>query len=424
MHVFIKSLAFALLVLLAFAPCCCTHAADERPTYTAMSKVTTAYFSTASRLLLYDDFTDPERRHAFGETWEAVKDLLEEIDQALSPSRETSDVSRYNRLRCGESIAISPHTANVLSVARQVYALSGGAYDPTVSALVDLWGFSPRFTSAYSTTTMPYDRPRLGAGFALPEDEYVEGLQELVCFPAIQMEGLTLTKTAAPVEIQGTLYEQTLDLGGIGKGYAVDQVTALLRERGYVYGHFSCGGSSLAVLQRAIASKGAPEPAQWGVAIEKPRFRTREAPAFMRVFARDMALSTSGDYEHTYMMEGVRYTHLIDPVTGYPINRPVNGIQKGLCSATVFGPNAAFDDALSTALCVMGLKDALALMNTEPLAGYGFVLTLYDGSQNYCEYVTNLPPAQCAFLDEAHYRRACVQIGGKVIYTGTFIDNQ
>ncbi len=388
-----------------------------------MSRVTTDYFATASTLLIFDDFTSPERRRAFDETWDAVKALLSEIDLALSPSHADSDVSRFNRLGYGETISVSRHTANVLAIAQDVYALSGGKYDPTVSALVDLWGFSPRFTGASDAPAMPYDRARVGAGFAPPSGDYVEGLKKLVAFPEVRYAVGTITKKAQPAQILGAAYAQTLDLGGIGKGYAVDQVVELLRERGYEYGHFSCGGSSLAVLKRATASKGAPEPAQWGVAIQKPRHQTRGEPTLMRVFTQDMALSTSGDYEHTYTVEGIRYTHLIDPGTGYPINMPTGGVQKGICSATVFGGSAAFDDALSTALCAMGLEGALELMNTQ-LADYRFVLLLYGEACETLEYVTNIPEKDFEFLDGARCRGASETVRGKVVYTGELIKSE
>lgn len=417
-----RTAALALSALLATL-CAAPAWAEEHPEYTAMSRATTDYFSTASMLTVYDDFSQPGRAEAFERTWEDVCALLGELDAALSVSEPQSDVSRFNALASGGSVEVSAHTRAVIDTARAVYDLSDGAYDPTVSCLVDLYGFSPRFTKSRFTPTEPYDRERnlVAQSFAPPDRAYVEGFRSLVSLPSVEAEGDALVKLAQPVQIAGVSYEQQIDLGGIGKGYAVDRVAQLLRERGYAYGYFSCGGSSIAVLQRAKASRGAPEAAQWGVAIAKPRWATAEDQTLMRVFMRDGMLSTSGDYEHAYIHDGVRYCHLISPATGQPVNMPQEGIQRGICSATVFGSSAAMCDALSTALCAMGVTDALALMNAPEMADYRFVLVLYSDAEAHCEIVTDLSEAEYELLDEERYRVASRVQNGLVAYTGTLI---
>lgn len=413
-----------MLSLVFWAECMAQEAVQEHPEYTVMRRVTTEFFSTASMLMVYDDFSQPERQEAFEQTWEDVCALLEEIDAALSLSRTDSDVNRFNALASGENVSVGQHTLNVLDAARNIHARSGGAYDPTVSRLVDLYGFSPRFTAVgYESSSQPYDRESIegGRGFPPPDRMYMEGFVTLVSLPSIESSGNLLTKRVQSAEIAGTRYEQTIDLGGIGKGYAVDCVMSLLRQRGYAYGYFSCGGSSVGVLRRAVASTGAPEPAQWGVAIVKPRFATQSEQTLMRVFLRDKTLSTSGDYEHVYMHDGVRYSHLIDPATGEPINMPRDGIQSGICSATVFGESAAKCDALSTALCALGLEDALELMNRPEMSDYRFVLVLYSGDSAYCEVVTNLSETEYQLLDAERFRLACEVENGVVSYTGSLM---
>lgn len=393
----------------------------ERPDYTSRSRVTMDYFSTASMLQVFDDFSDPARVAAFEETWEEVQALLSRIDAALSLSDVDSDVSRFNALATGESTVVSRETLDVLSTVSAAYDMTAGAYDPTVAPLVDLFGFTPRFSGRDYRLLMPYDRAMVGNVLPLPDSDVVSTLLKLVDFGGIHIEGDAVTKTAPTVTIDGDLCTQALDLGGIGKGYAVDCVMSLLREKGYEYGYFSCGGSSIGILSRATASKGAPEPAQWGVGVQYPRY-TEGQEVLVRVFTRDRCLSTSGDYEHGAVLDGVHYCHLIAPETGWPINMPVDGVQFGICSMTVMGENAALCDALSTALCVMGADETMAFMKRPEMEDYDYLMILYSDDLEYCEIVTDLPGEQYELLDPERFRLACdVDANGNVSYIGVIV---
>lgn len=395
-------------------------AGEERPEYTSRSRVTSEYFSTVSMLQIFDDFRDPARVEAFEETWREVTQLLAELDAALSLSGQDSDVSRFNALRPGETAGLSPCTQEILTISREVYELSGGLYDPTVASLVDLFGFTPRFSLRNYRPQTGYDREKVGGVLPLPRESDVQALQSLTGFSSVRFSDGQVEKTAEPVPLCGQVCQQTIDLGGIGKGYAVDRVLALLREKGYAYGYFSCGGSSIGILSRATASKGAPEAAQWGVGIQYPRFTDRQE-TLLRVFTKDRALSTSGDYEHAYLVDGVRYSHLIDPRTGWPVNMPKNGVQSGLCSVTVLGESAAYCDALSTALFVMGPLAAVSFMNREDMAGFSYVMIGYRDGADRCEIITNLSEKQYELLDPDRFSLcSALDGGGRVQYTGEF----
>ena len=412
----------ALILLFALLPLPAKVRAEEgvpeRPEYTSMTRVTMEYFSTVSMLQIFDDFADPERVAAFEDTWSEVLRLLERLDGAFSLSKPDSDVSRFNALPAGGSVLVSEDTERLIGLVRGVYDATGGCYDPTVAPLVDLFGFTPRFSSRSYRPSAGYDRERVNGALPLPDDETVEALRPLIGFSGVSVYEGRLYKNTPPILLYGGAYQQSMDLGGIAKGYAVDLVMEFLRERGYAYGYFSCGGSSIGILSRAVSSAGAPGKAQWGVGVQYPRFGS-EQQVLLRLFTNDVCLSTSGDYEHFYTQGGVRYSHLIDPAQGRPVNMPVNGVQSGVCSATVLGENAAVCDALSTALCVMGPERAVAFMNGPDYPEYSYLMILYSDDLPYCEIVTDLPAERYEVLDPERFHVAC-ETGpdGAVLYTG------
>lgn len=375
-----------------------------------LSRYTDKYFSTVSALFLYTD-----DRQAFEQTWAEVKGILEEIQNAVSLSVPDSDLSRFNALACGESCSVSPITAEILRTAFSVYNETGGLYDPTVFPLVDLWGFSPRFNSNIYQPTQPYDRAYENGKLPPPDERYVQALQQLVDFGGVTLsgsndQGWTLTKNIPPVTVDGHTFQAQMDLGSIAKGYACDRVLQLLQSEGYEYGHFVCGGSSIAALSR-------PE-GEYRLTIGKPRSGAEENASFAVLTARNTTLSTSSDASHTYTRDGVIYCHIIDPRTGYPINMPADGqAQCGIACVTLLGPSAARSDALTTALCVMGPQQALAYVNSR-LQGDPVVMVLYRTGEPFLEVLASAEAA-CT-LEDAGYRLAS-RIGpdGNIVYTGT-----
>lgn len=391
-----RKTAVLLALILAITSALPAALADPLPEtqYTMMSRQTTDYFGTVSALFLYVDESDPDSTDGFLETWQAVKDLLSEIDSAVSLSKETSDISRFNALTLGQSLPLSPHTANILKTAKEVYAATGGLYDPTVYPLVDLWGFTPRFNQSSYAPSMPYDRSYTEGKLPLPDPEDIRALLPLVDFSQILLTGseetgYTLIKNISPISLGGVTIEAQLDLGGIAKGYAVDCVMALLRDRGYEYGHFVCGGSSMAFLQNASKSAREKDSRAYQVGVHKPRQGASNASAFFTLPLQTKALSSSGDYSHNRLYDAILYCHIIDPRTGYPINTPAINSQEGIAAVTVTGDNAAYCDALSTALCIMGPEDAIAYANAH-LTDRDVILVFYRAGENAYEVVTNL----------------------------------
>lgn len=385
-------------------------AASAQPLITR-SRVSTAFFATVSSLVLYDR-EGPEREELFDDTWAEVQALLQEIERQVSLSDPCSDVSLFNALRYGESLTVRPHTAAILDIAKEIWEESGGLYDPSVSPLVDLWGFTPRFNTNLRQVETPYDRPYAGGKMSLPEQKYLRAFTGLTGFDGIVLEegegGVRLRKMIPPVRVDGVSYQAAIDLGGIAKGYAADHVIDLVRSKGYRRGCFVCGGSSLAVMR-------GKEKDTFNLGIRAPR---GSQASFMRMDLTDTALSSSGDYNHFFTHEGIIYCHLINPFTGMPANMPgADGVQCGIAAVTLAGESAARDDALTTMLCLMGPEKALAYAN-EKLRGRPFVMVLFRQGLRRYEVVTNLPEGRFQVVDGAYRLASRTDAEGRVHYTG------
>ena len=140
----------------------------------------TGTFATISTLCVFDDFDDPAASEHFNRLWEETKALLNRMDELLSVSVETSEIARFNALPGGESMAISPLTAEIFQLCRDMYDLTEGYFDPTILPLVDLWGVSARFRNRSGAPAMPYDRPRVDGGFSMPDKKYLDAFLGLV----------------------------------------------------------------------------------------------------------------------------------------------------------------------------------------------------------------------------------------------------
>ena len=283
--------------------------------------------------------------------WAALSESARAIESSISVSAEDSAVSRFNRAAAGETVDVGETAYRILQTARNMYEETDGAYDPAVGLLVDLWGFSPRHRLATYTPTLPYDR----ADFEqeLPEEKYCVAFSQ----PAVSDFGTaelsltqtTLTKPSAVAAVEGddTQYTMQLSLDGIGKGACVDAAAEILSAADVEYGYFNAGGSSLLVLENPDDESGL-----WEISVSSPREELDDPYATLLV--RDTTVSTSGDYEQYYEIEGTRYCHIIGKA-----GKPVGAGSHVVC-ATVVGGLAAEGDARATALVTMSADEACA----------------------------------------------------------------
>lgn len=250
---------------------------------------------------------------------EAAFAAVAEVDRLLSSHRADSELSAINAAAGDRAIAVSPWTWECVAEALRVAGESDGAFDPTCRPLLDLWGFVRR-------------------AYRLPSRAEVEARRALVDYRGVQMIASRFSPRDAwpagwlPNERRIGLARKgmMLDLGGIGKGFAADKAVDALRAAGIRSGLVRCWGDLRAFGPRA-----------WAVGVADPAHPDR---AVLRETIRDAAFSTSGDYRNFFVVNGRRYSHLLDPRTGWPV--------RGRRSCSVRASSGALADAWSTALFV------------------------------------------------------------------------
>lgn len=354
-------------------------------------------FNTQAQLVVFDDFSDESRLNAMYSLNGEVQSFLDELENSLSTAVTDSCVYRFNQAAAGETVEIDKTTYDVLSLAQSVYELTEGYYNPAVYYCVDLYGFTPNAELS--------DYPRISEDSLLPTQEYVTAFCDLAThFSDVEVreeDGVyTAFKPAdATVTVGGKQYTLKIDLGGIGKGYAADVVDGLMQKYGFTYGFFNFGSSSMTIKARYSDGEGVPYDLQF----LDPR--SLFGTSYAQTTAKNVLLSTSGDYEKYFEEGGLRYCHIIDPTTGSPI-------RTGIASCTVIGGTAAENDALTTALSAMGKQRAVEFIN-QKLSDRKVVFTCENGD-GALDIITNRP--QEVVVLNTNYKLAnTVDENGKII---------
>ncbi len=259
---------------------------------------------------------------------EQISSRLAGIDNKMSTYKEDSEVSSFNR-HSGESwLPISAETMTVISTAQQISQLSDGAFDITIGKLVNLWGFGP---------TINID--------AIPDADAIQALQSQVGYHKLELR-------QAPAALRKSSNTVYLDLSAIAKGYAVDAIAQLLLDNRINNFMVEIGGE--------IITHGHKQQQQpWVIGIESPIAGQRSISK--KLHLPDVAMATSGDYRNYFEHENARYSHTIDPTTGYPI-------KHRLASVTVIDRSCMRADALATAIMVMGPDKGLEFARQHRLA--------------------------------------------------------
>ena len=270
---------------------------------------------------------------------------LAEVNRQMSTYQPDSEISQFNRAGANEPVAISPDFATVLVHALALADATGGAFDPTVGALVNLWGFGPD-----------------GAITQRPDPAQIEAARQTVGFRhLLWMPGGRIAK-----DIPGL----KLDLSAIAKGFGVDQVATLLREKQIENFLVEIGGETLAEGRNA---EGVP----WRVGVQRPDLDPAAGPTLEGVLhlTGGRAVATSGDYQNFFRDEnGQIQAHIIDPRTAAPA-------QHAVASVSVLAPDCLTADALATALVVLGPDEGLPLLAAAfPGVEALFLLRQPDGS--------------------------------------------
>ena len=282
-----------------------------------------------------------------------VEALLARVNLSMSTYRTDSEISEFNAVDTQTWFSSSAEFFAVLKAALDVGQKSKGAYDVTVGALVDLWGFGPG--------NMIEDPPA--------KDEIADLMSE------VGQANLRLDVQNGRILKQSNL---SVDVSSLAKGYAVDRVAEWLSAQGVSRYMVEVGGE-----MRLSGLSGRGDP--WRIAIEQPKVSDRAIAITLSL--TDVAIATSGDYRNYFEAEGRRYSHSIDPRTGYPVTHD-------LVSVTVVHQSCMMADAWATALTVLGAKDAMAVAQAQGLAVY-FIRRLDD------EFVHSQTPLFAAYLPPA-----------------------
>ncbi len=268
---------------------------------------------------------------------EAVQAVLAEmrrIDEAMSTYKPTSEVSRVNAEAAARPVPISQELFDLLATSIEFSKVTRGAFDITYASV------------GYMYDYREHVRPN--------EDEIAKAL------PGVNYRHLILDPKARTIKFARDGVR--IDLGGIGKGYAVDRGIAILQSRGIQHALVTAGGDSRIIGDRF----GNP----WVVGIRHP---DRKSEVIARIPLEDAAISTSGDYERYFDENGVRYHHIIDPKTGHSASK--------VRSATIIGPAATRTDGLSKTAFVLGPEQAIEIYNS--LDDIDAILVTPDGRVLY-----------------------------------------
>jgi thiamine biosynthesis lipoprotein len=257
--------------------------------------------------------------------WKAkTETILKDINKKLSMYDPESEISFFNSQGLKTPVHASSDFYDILLTAKKLHTMTNGAWDGTVKPLVDLWGF---------------------------------GTKKSICqIPEPEKIALALSKTGfhhIDIKAQHTLYKTadiTLDLGSIAKGYGVDALAKLFKASGIHDVLVEIGGE---LYGSGKNKKGKP----WSVGISKPDKQFANQDLYKIIRLNNHAIATSGNYRNFFEIKGKAFSHIIDPKTGFPVDNKI-------VSASVISDNCTFADGLATALMVMDMKKALALVNS------------------------------------------------------------
>ena len=265
---------------------------------------------------------------------EAVLAEMRRVDQAMSTYKPTSELSIVNARAAQQPIKISRELFDLLSTSLEYSRITDGAFDVTYASVGYMYDFRKHVR---------------------PDEKQIAAALPGINYRHVELDPKNSTVHFARPGVR-------VDLGGIGKGHAVDRGIAVLQARGIDHALVTAGGDSRIIGDRF----GQP----WVVGIRHP---DRKDEVIARIPLEDAALSTSGDYERYFDEDGVRYHHIIDPKTGHSASK--------VRSATIIGPTATRTDGLSKTAFVLGPEQAIEIYNR--LEDIDAVLVTPDGRVLY-----------------------------------------
>ncbi|MEI8060166.1 MAG: FAD:protein FMN transferase [Ferruginibacter sp.] len=245
---------------------------------------------------------------------------IKRIERLLTTFNESSETNLINRFAGIEPVVVSKEIFDIIERSIRISTITQGAFDITYGSIdKKLWNFDESMT-------------------ALPPKKLAKKMTRLINYKNILLD---------PDKLTVFLLEKGMRIGfgGIGKGYAAEMAKTIMKANGVSSGIVNASGDLTAWGYQ-------PNGSQWTVGIVHPDYK--QFP-FSYLNISDMAVATSGNYEKFVLINGIKYSHTIDPRTGLPV--------MGIKSVTVFSPNAEICDALTTPITIMGIEAGLNLVN-------------------------------------------------------------
>ena len=306
-----KNLFYFIAVLLLFS------CGEEAPIKQELKITGYAQGTTYSVIYISEDGVNHQR---------SIDSLLIEIDNSMSTYNKNSLISKWNKSEDGGEVKFDENFAQVYTISENVFEQTEGLFDPTVAPLVNAWGF----------------------GF-----EKEREISQLLIDSLLPIVGFN--KLLSPHGASGGVVkidsQFTLDFNAVAQGYTVDVLGELLEKRGINNYLVEVGGE--------LRAKGNNiNDTLWRVGIDRPLPNLKEREIEAIVSLNNLSLATSGNYRKFYEKDGKKYSHTINPKTGYPV-------EHNLLSATVITKECAYADAYATAFMVMGVEKSKEFLNTH-----------------------------------------------------------
>ncbi len=257
---------------------------------------------------------------------------IERLEHLLNYFSPESEISRINRSSGIRPVKVSRETIEIIKKAIEISEATGGAFNPAIGPVIRLWGFSRQ------------DRAE-----TIPSEEAIREALRLIDYRKIRINE---EDSEVYLEVRG----MELDLGGIAKGYAADRAIEVIKGMGIKAALVAVAGD---IRGFGLRPNGQP----WHIGIQDPRPPDDNPDSvFATLYLRDMAISTSGDYQRFFIKDGKRYHHIIDPKTGYPS-------ESSIISASVIADRGFMTDGLSTAMFIFPPERAITLLESLGVDG-------------------------------------------------------
>jgi thiamine biosynthesis lipoprotein len=280
-----------------------------------------------------------------------VEKILHSFDMSLSVYIDSSIISRINR---NEEVAVDTFFTGVFNESAEISAMTDGAFDITVGPLVDAWGFGPDGRRSFKESNL-------------------DSLMQFIGMSKVALVNGFVKKSDPRIK---------LDVNAIAQGYSVDVVCRYFDNLGLKDYLVEIGGE--------VRGKGTKDGELWKIGIDKPidnnMFPGENLQAVIKI--SDKALATSGNYRKFYIENGVKYSHEINPLTGYPA-------RNTLLSATILADKCGMADGIATACMVMGTKKSIDFINKHPEFSAYFVYSDEKGN-----FITWTSPGLKKYLEE------------------------